>query len=96
MAKMTPSVHYSSVDPGWVDSPITRQFPVIHYLLRNRLRTAREGADTALWIAIAEMGLYYESGTFYLVRRHLRTIIDFDIGIDPSECYHFILGRAKV
>lgn len=69
MANMTPSVHYSSVDPGWLDSMTLKgNFPLLYFLFQNRLRTVKEGADTALWLAVAEEGLYYESGSFYMDR----------------------------
>lgn len=68
MANMTSSVHYSSVDPGWLDSVNMREkLPLLYYLFQNRLRTVKEGADTALWLAVAAEGTYYESGSFYMV-----------------------------
>jgi len=38
--------------PGWVDTPgVENSMPAFHALLKPLLRTAAEGADTALWLA---------------------------------------------
>ncbi|MBF6237564.1 SDR family NAD(P)-dependent oxidoreductase [Nocardia otitidiscaviarum] len=58
------SVH--AMHPGWVDTPgITAALPGFRRALRPLLRTAAEGADTAVWLATADV----PSGLFWHDRR---------------------------
>ena len=53
--------------PGWADTPAVRSsLPRFHRLMRNRLRTPEEGADTAVWLALARAPI--PSGRFWLDR----------------------------
>lgn len=48
-----PAVH--SMHPGWADTPgVEESLPGFHKRLGGRLRTPAEGADTIVWLAIAD------------------------------------------
>jgi dehydrogenase/reductase SDR family member 12 len=48
----TPSVRFDAMHPGWADTPgLAESLPGFHRLMGPLLRTAVEGADTAIWLA---------------------------------------------
>jgi NAD(P)-dependent dehydrogenase (short-subunit alcohol dehydrogenase family) len=61
----TGNVVFHSMHPGWADTEAVRtSLPRFWRLLRHRLRTPAEGADTVVWLAIAtrpggESGLFW-------------------------------------
>ena len=61
-SKKYPQYLFSSMHPGWADTPGVRySMPLFKKLLNKRLRSAEEGADTILWLATApESGLTHE------------------------------------
>jgi dehydrogenase/reductase SDR family protein 12 len=61
-------IAFHSMHPGWADTPGVRgSLPRFWQLLRRRLRTPKEGADTAVWLAVApQAGL--QSGRFWFDR----------------------------
>jgi hypothetical protein len=53
--------------PGWADTPAVRSsLPRFYRVMRNRLRTPEEGADTVVWLAVARATI--PSGRFWLDR----------------------------
>ena len=53
--------------PGWADTPAVRSsIPRFYRVMRNRLRTPEEGADTVVWLAVARARI--PSGRFWLDR----------------------------
>jgi dehydrogenase/reductase SDR family protein 12 len=53
--------------PGWADTPAVRtSIPRFYRVMRNRLRTPEEGADTVVWLAVARATI--PSGRFWLDR----------------------------
>jgi len=53
-AKVHQGVHFSSMHPGWADTPAVRNsMPDFHRRLKDKLRTAEQGADTIVWLAAA-------------------------------------------
>ena len=57
-----------SMHPGWADTPAVRSsLPRFWRVMRHRLRTAEEGADTAIWLAVARSAAEH-SGRFWLDR----------------------------
>ncbi|XP_062958945.1 dehydrogenase/reductase SDR family member 12 isoform X1 [Cynocephalus volans] len=75
-AQMHPAIHFSSVHPGWVDTPAVRlSMPGFHARLGDRLRSAAQGADTVLWLAVSPAAAAHPSGLFFQdrkpVSRHL-------------------------
>jgi dehydrogenase/reductase SDR family member 12 len=58
----------NAMHPGWADTPSVRSsLPRFWHWMRNRLRTAAEGADTVVWLAAAERA-GESSGLFWLDR----------------------------
>lgn len=56
-----------AMHPGWADTPAVRSsIPRFYRVMRKRLRTPEEGADTVVWLAVANMTM--PSGRFWLDR----------------------------
>lgn len=63
-------IKFFSMHPGWADTPAVRTaMPDFYARMKDRLRTAEEGADTALWLAVSEAGYRQKSGEFFQDRR---------------------------
>ncbi len=59
--------------PGWAATKsVERSLPRFWRIMRNRLRTAAEGADTALWLAVTGR-VAGETGKFWFDRRSVPT-----------------------
>ena len=66
-AKKFPDIHFSVMHPGWADTPAVRtSMPGFYNAMKNKLRTAEEGADTIVWLAMSEAALSQPSGLFFL------------------------------
>lgn len=64
---------FSSMHPGWVDTPgVQSSMPLFKKLFNKRLRTVEEGADTILWLATT---LQYPNGKFWFDRKEAKTTI---------------------
>ncbi len=64
---------FSSMHPGWVDTPGVRySMPRFKKILNKRLRSAEEGADTILWLATTHD---YPNGKFWFDRKQVKTTI---------------------
>ena len=66
-------IHFSVMHPGWASTPgVDKSLPSFANKMDGRLRTAAQGADTAVWLALKKRG---ESGQFWfdrdIARRHL-------------------------
>lgn len=73
-AKMYPNIHFSCMHPGWADTPAVRSaMPDFYEKMKNRLRTAEEGADTLVWLALAESVTTLDSGLFFQDRKPVST-----------------------
>lgn len=69
-----PSIHFSTMHPGWADTPaVQSSMPQFYEKMKTRLRTVEEGADTIVWLAIAENPLKLKSGCFYQDRKIVPT-----------------------
>lgn len=67
------SVTSNAMHPGWADTPgVESSLPRFHKLMRPLLRTPEEGADTAVWLAVAPR-LAKDSGLFFFDRTPRRT-----------------------
>lgn len=72
-AKKYPQYLFSSMHPGWADTPGVRySMPLFKKLLNKRLRSAEEGADTVLWLATSDD---YPNGKFWFDRKQAKTTI---------------------
>lgn len=53
---------------GWADTPAVRSsMPGFYEKMKDRLRTADQGADTATWLALSAAALRQPSGLFFQV-----------------------------
>uniref|UniRef100_A0A673L374 Dehydrogenase/reductase SDR family member 12-like n=2 Tax=Sinocyclocheilus rhinocerous TaxID=307959 RepID=A0A673L374_9TELE len=69
-AKAHPSIHFSVMHPGWVDTPtIANAMPDFHSSMKERLRTPEQGADTVVWLAVSEAAGKNPSGRFFQDRQ---------------------------
>jgi dehydrogenase/reductase SDR family protein 12 len=67
-AQKYPQYLFSSMHPGWADTPgVQSSMPVFKKLLNKRLRSADEGADTILWLATNPES--YPNGKFWFDRK---------------------------
>ncbi|XP_072315145.1 dehydrogenase/reductase SDR family member 12-like [Eucyclogobius newberryi] len=65
-AKAHPTVHFSVMHPGWVDTPtVATAMPDFHRSMKSSLRSPEQGADTVLWLAVSEAAAKNPSGRFY-------------------------------
>lgn len=72
-SKKYPQYLFSSMHPGWADTPGVRySMPLLKKLLNKRLRSAEEGADTILWLAMTND---YPNGKFWFDRKQAKTTI---------------------
>ncbi|KAG5852360.1 hypothetical protein ANANG_G00061570 [Anguilla anguilla] len=67
-------IHFSSMHPGWADTPAVRSsMPEFYEKMKNRLRTEAQGADTALWLAVSASAIKHPSGLFFQDRKAVST-----------------------
>ena len=66
-AKEHPEVMFSSMHPGWADTPaVQSSMPDFHRRLKEKLRTPEEGADTIVWLAVSDSALdKKKNGSFF-------------------------------
>lgn len=66
-------VTVNAMHPGWADTPgVRRSLPRFHRLMKARLRTPAQGADTIVWLAACAR-LEGESGRFWFDRQPVGT-----------------------
>lgn len=67
-AARQPEVTFASMHPGWADTPgVSGSLPTFYDMMKERLRTAAQGADTVTWLAVAPR-LGSTSGLFWFDR----------------------------
>jgi len=67
--RLVPGAGVHAVHPGWADTPgVTMSLPRFAAVLKPVLRSAEEGADTAVWLAAADPATL-GTGRFWLDRR---------------------------
>lgn len=72
-SKKYPQYLFSSMHPGWVDTPgVRHSMPSFKKLLNKRLRSIEEGADTILWLATSDN---YQNGKFWFDRKLAKTTL---------------------
>ena len=68
-ARRVPTLTANAMHPGWADTPgLEASLPAFRRLVGGLLRTAREGIDTAVWLAASPAGRR-RSGQLFLDRR---------------------------
>ncbi|RVE61848.1 hypothetical protein OJAV_G00174500 [Oryzias javanicus] len=73
-ARANPVIHFSAMHPGWADTPaVSSSMPEFHRMMEGRLRTADEGADTVVWLALSRAAVRKRSGQFFQDRRPVPT-----------------------
>jgi len=56
-AKKYPGVQFTTMHPGWADTPAVRSaMPGFYEKMKDKLRTTEQGADTIVWLAISNNG----------------------------------------
>jgi NAD(P)-dependent dehydrogenase (short-subunit alcohol dehydrogenase family) len=66
-------VTVNAMHPGWAETPAVRSsLPSFFKLMKNRLRTPAEGADTVVWLAIAD-SCSKASGKLWFDRAQVKT-----------------------
>uniref|UniRef100_A0A673KG35 Dehydrogenase/reductase SDR family member 12-like n=2 Tax=Sinocyclocheilus rhinocerous TaxID=307959 RepID=A0A673KG35_9TELE len=67
-------VHFSSMHPGWADTPaVLSSMPDFYAKMKNKLRTEAQGADTVVWLAISDTASRQPSGLFFQDRKAVST-----------------------
>ncbi|XP_030642332.1 dehydrogenase/reductase SDR family member 12 [Chanos chanos] len=73
-AEQHKEIHFSSMHPGWADTPaVQSSMPDFHAKMKNKLRTEAQGADTVVWLAVAEAVRKHQSGLFFQDRKPVAT-----------------------
>jgi len=53
-AKKYADVQFTSMHPGWADTPAVRtSMPGFYEKMKDKLRTVEQGADTVVWLAVS-------------------------------------------
>uniref|UniRef100_A0A0D9RYM3 Dehydrogenase/reductase 12 n=1 Tax=Chlorocebus sabaeus TaxID=60711 RepID=A0A0D9RYM3_CHLSB len=69
-----PAIHFSSMHPGWADTPGVRQAMLgFHTRFRDRLRSKAQGADRVLWLALSSAAAEQPSSRFFQDRKPVST-----------------------
>ncbi|XP_069035163.1 dehydrogenase/reductase SDR family member 12 [Lepisosteus oculatus] len=67
-------IHFSSMHPGWADTPAVRSsMPDFYEKMKNKLRTEAQGADTVVWLAVSAAAVQQPSGQFFQDRKAVST-----------------------
>jgi len=68
-------IRFHAMHPGWADTPAVKtSIPKFYNIMKKILRTAKEGADTIIWLAASETPQRY-SGKFWFDRQIRKTHI---------------------
>lgn len=75
-AKTHPKIHFSTMHPGWADTPAVKNaMPSFYQSMKTRLRTPQQGADTIVWLCLSPDAFKQKSGSFFqdreAVSKHL-------------------------
>ncbi|KII73660.1 Dehydrogenase/reductase SDR family member 12 [Thelohanellus kitauei] len=76
LAEKFPKIQFSTMHPGWVDTPgVKTSLPGFYKHMKSDLRTPEQGADTIMWLAISEEALSYTSGSFFFDRQKAKKFV---------------------
>ncbi|XP_060940141.1 dehydrogenase/reductase SDR family member 12-like isoform X1 [Limanda limanda] len=69
-AVTNPTIHFSVMHPGWVDTPaVSTSMPQFHQMMGQRLRSVEQGADTVVWLALSRAAARTCSGLLFQDRK---------------------------
>lgn len=69
-AEMHPKIHFSSMHPGWADTPaVQSSMPDFHRRMGDRLRSPEQGADTVVWLCASDTSTKLKNGSFFQDRQ---------------------------
>ncbi|XP_062861982.1 dehydrogenase/reductase SDR family member 12 isoform X2 [Trichomycterus rosablanca] len=67
-------IHFSSMHPGWADTPaVQSSMPDFYHKMKDKLRTEAQGADTVVWLAVSKAAVGQPSGLFFQDRKSVAT-----------------------
>ncbi|XP_064639734.1 dehydrogenase/reductase SDR family member 12-like [Lineus longissimus] len=70
LTKKYPKVHFSSMHPGWADTPAVKlSMPSFYESMKGQLKTAEQGADTITWLSLSDAALALKGGEFFQDRK---------------------------
>ncbi|VDP74875.1 unnamed protein product [Echinostoma caproni] len=65
-AQAYPEIVFASMHPGWADTPaVALSMPSFHHRMQGKLRSAEQGADTVVWLALTPNIRSFENGSFF-------------------------------
>eukprot|EP00180_Rhodochaete_pulchella_P000159 Plantae.Rhodophyta-Rhodochaete_pulchella.ctg1105.p1 GENE.Plantae.Rhodophyta-Rhodochaete_pulchella.ctg1105~~Plantae.Rhodophyta-Rhodochaete_pulchella.ctg1105.p1 ORF type:complete len:358 (-),score=43.25 Plantae.Rhodophyta-Rhodochaete_pulchella.ctg1105:693-1658(-) len=63
-------IKFFSMHPGWCDTAsLAEAMPSFHERFKDSMRTTEQGADTVVWLTIAEEASKFDGGEFFLDRK---------------------------
>ncbi|KAL3313148.1 Dehydrogenase/reductase SDR member 12 [Cichlidogyrus casuarinus] len=85
-ARMYPTIRFFSMHPGWSSTPgVETAMPSFHESMKNKLRTAEQGADTAIWLAVCPNLPDKSDGSFFQeMQVKSEEMVSFSAASDPS------------
>ena len=85
-AKKYPHLNFYAPHPGWVDTPgVATSLPSFYRMMKGRLRTVEQGADTIVWAACSDEVLdTCPNGSFLEDRKAVKTHLTL-ANTTPSE-----------
>ncbi|XP_061073414.1 DHRS-12_like_SDR_c-like domain-containing protein [Conger conger] len=85
-SKVHDTVHFSAMHPGWADTPaVAAVRPDFYRSMQDKLRSAEQGADTAVWLALSPAARATPSGRFYQDRRMVSAHLPLAWTHSPGE-----------
>ncbi|XP_076817539.1 dehydrogenase/reductase SDR family member 12-like [Clavelina lepadiformis] len=90
-----PEIHFSSMHPGWVDTPAARRgLGDFIVKMEDKFRNSDEGADTVTWLALSPVALAYPSGSYFqdrcVVTKHLFLANTKETKQERTDFYQFM------
>ena len=96
-SKQYNSIHFSSMHPGWADTPAVRtSMPKFYWLMRHKLRTPQQGADTVHWLCVTARLREFPSGSFFQDREAVPEHLSPDTQSTDEEEQLFIQQLEEI
>ncbi|KAK7945684.1 hypothetical protein WMY93_001412 [Mugilogobius chulae] len=95
-AKANPIIHFSVMHPGWVETPaVSTSMPEFHKMMKGRLRTVEQGADTVVWLALCRAASRTRSGQFFQDRKAVPVHLPLAWTHSSSEDIQSFMGQLE-